>query len=623
MTREQLDTWCERGILALTLAALAFAALATGAVRPFEFAIVQWLTAGAALLWVARLWLNDRPQLLWPPICWAVLAFAGYAIARYLKADIEYVARQELIRVLVYALFFLTAINNLYRQDSIQVISWGLVFLGMGIAIYATYQFLSGSDRVWTFISPYPGRAGGTFICPNHLAGFLEMTTPLALAFAIVGRVKPVWRVLFGYAAGVMLCGIVVSMSRGGWIAMSIALVVFVGILVRRRNFRLIGAAVLVLLIAGLGYVFSQSFYLQQRFKRAFLEDKPTKVEDIRFELWQPAVQIWRDHVWFGAGPGHFDRVFPAYRTQTIQLRPDRVHNDYLNTLADWGVVGALLVTGAFVLLALGVRKTWNSVRGGPRDLGSNQSNKFAVLLGASVGLVAILLHSAVDFNMHVPANALVMVTLLALVSVHLRFATESYWLTARLWLKGLATLVLLGGIAYLGAQGWQRVEENHWLTCAQQAPALSEAELIALQRAYACDLQNADTIQVIGEHFRKLSWEGGFDYAQQAEEALKWYARGMKLNPHDADLPLHYAMCLDWLDRQLEAEPFIERALSLDPNNYFILANVGWHFVQTGDLPAAEAYLLRSWRLEYQNNQIAQTLLPIVRQRMAEAAAR
>src|SRR4051812_29291929 len=103
MDREELDRWCERGILGLVLAILVFGPLATGAVRSLEFLIIQGLTLGVMLLWGMRLWINSRPQFLWPPICWAVVAFSIYAIARYFGDNVEYIARLEIIRILVYA----------------------------------------------------------------------------------------------------------------------------------------------------------------------------------------------------------------------------------------------------------------------------------------------------------------------------------------------------------------------------------------------------------------------------------------------------------------------------------------------------------------------------------------
>ena len=80
MNRKIADQWCERGILFLTLAILVFGPLATGAVRMLEFLVIQGLTVGVLVLWIARLWLQRRWEFLWPPICWAVLAFTLSAL---------------------------------------------------------------------------------------------------------------------------------------------------------------------------------------------------------------------------------------------------------------------------------------------------------------------------------------------------------------------------------------------------------------------------------------------------------------------------------------------------------------------------------------------------------------
>ena len=215
MNSKTLDRWCERGILGLVLAILVFGPLAMGAVDTPEFLVVQGLTLGVMLLWALRLWISPKPQLLWPPICWVVLAFVIYAVARYHTADIEYVARLEMIQVLMYAFLFFAIVNNLYRQEVAQIIGFTLIFLAMAISAIAVYQFFTHSNRVWNFTTPYVGRASGTYISPNNLAGFLEMLLPLAAAYVLAGRMKPVTRILLGYAALVMAAGLTVTFSRG------------------------------------------------------------------------------------------------------------------------------------------------------------------------------------------------------------------------------------------------------------------------------------------------------------------------------------------------------------------------------------------------------------------------
>ncbi len=201
MNREALDRWCERGILGLVLAILILGPLAFGATRAPGFVSIEGLTIGALVLWGVRLWLSSRPRLLWPPICWAVAAFTLYAIGRYLYSDIEYIARQELLQVIVYAALFVVIINNLHGQESVQIISVTLVILAMLISFYALYQFVTGSTLVWNIVNKaYPHRATGTYICPNHLGGFLEMILTLGLAYTMASRLSPLWKVVLGYA---------------------------------------------------------------------------------------------------------------------------------------------------------------------------------------------------------------------------------------------------------------------------------------------------------------------------------------------------------------------------------------------------------------------------------------
>src|ERR1700722_11330318 len=253
--KETADRFFERGILALILAILVFAPLAMGAVGTQEFLVVQGLAMAVMLLWALRLIFSSQPRFFWPPICWAVLAFALYAIVRYFTADIEYVARFEMIQTLLYAFLFFAIINNLTSRESTQIISFTLVFLAVGISCFAIWQFMTHSNRVWNVISPYPRRASGTYISPNNFSCFLEMLLPLALAYLLAGRIKPLTRILLGYAALAMAAGLAVTFSRGGWVATGIGLFALLAILMCHRKHRLSALVLLIVLLAG-GTVF-------------------------------------------------------------------------------------------------------------------------------------------------------------------------------------------------------------------------------------------------------------------------------------------------------------------------------------------------------------------------------
>jgi O-antigen ligase len=619
MDRERLDGWCERGIVGLVLTVLIFGPLATGAVRTLELLVIQGLTVLATVLWLARFWLNPKYRLFWPPICWFVLLFVGYAIIRYLQADIEYVARKEMIKILIYAFLFLIVLNNLNRQESTQLVSVAMIFLAMGISLYALYQFATNSDYVWHFIKPpsYKNRGTGTYICPNHLAGFLEMILPLALSYTLAGRFGPATKVFLGYASLVILAGIGVSISRGGWIATGVTLTVFFALLLSHRDYRKQAIASLVVLLAAGTFFIMKAEKPQERFQDMFVNGK---LEDIRFKLWKPAVEIWKENIWFGAGPAHFDFRFRQYRPDEVQMRGDRVHNDYLNTLTDWGIVGFVLVSSAWVLLGCGVVKTWKFVQRSSNDFAIKKSNKTAFVFGAALGLLAILLHSFVDFNMHIPANAILAISWMAMLSGHLRFATEQYWVPSRWPIKLLATAVGLAGIGYLSWQATRRSEEYIWLERAHHLEEYSPDKVAPLKKAFGAESMNYYTAYQVGELLRLQAWQGDEGYQDLAKEALTWFDRSMKLNRYDSDSYLRYGMCLDRLGRHQEATPYFKRALELNPNGYYTVAHQGWHYFEMGEYAAAKPWFERSLRLKPADaeNTIATSYLRIINQRLA-----
>jgi O-antigen ligase len=626
MNREALDKFFERGILALVLSILVFAPLAMGAVEAWAFLVVQALITCVLLLWALRLWFSPKPQLFWPPICWVVLAFVLYAIARYLTADIEYVARLELLQVLVCAFLFFAIVNNLYRQEFSQIISFTMVFLGMAISAYAVFQFVTHTNRVWNHTSPYPGRASGTYISPNHFAGFLEMLLPLALAYVLAGRIKILTRILLVYAALMILAGLTVTLSRGGWAAAAIGVVALLVVLLGSRQNRAPAALALAFLLVGGG--FFADHYLTKSViyaERASSTVKDGKlVLDFRRDMWRVATQMWLDHFWFGVGPAHYNYVFREYRPARVQLQPDRAHNDYLNLLADWGTTGGIIVLTGMVAFAAGLWQTRKSVRRADNTLnGGGMSNRHAFFLGATAALLALAAHSFVDFNLHIPANAVLGVTLLALLSSNLRFATEVYWKNLRTPMIFLLTLILAAGISWLSWQEWRRANEVYWTVRAQNPQLLIPDRAALLEKAFTAEPNNFETAYNLGEYYRILSFDGGSDYQQQAQTAMQWYSRAMKLDPYDGYNYLRTGMCLDWLGRFPESAEYYNKAESLDPNGYFTVALIGWHYVQMGDYPAAYEWFQRSLQLQGgKENMIAASYAEIVHQKLIKNAS-
>jgi tetratricopeptide (TPR) repeat protein len=236
-----------------------------------------------------------------------------------------------------------------------------------------------------------------------------------------------------------------------------------------------------------------------------------------------------------------------------------------------------------------------------------------------------------VDFNMHIPANAIIAVTLMALLSSHLRFATDQYWITARPLIKAIASLFLLAGLVYFVQQDWRLGSEYVWLNRAEQASPYSPRQVALLTKAFAIEPKNPDTAYNIGEGYRIQSKEGGMRYEGQglegltykdlASRAMQWFERSFKLDPWNAYSFANFGWCLDWLGKTTESMPYFDKANQLDPNGYYTLANIGMHYFEIGNLAASKPWFERSVRLQWADNPISKTYLQLANQKLMEAA--
>ena len=621
MNHEAWNERCQQGIFGLVLAILVFTALAFAGVGAW-FLVVQALTVGVLGLWAIRLWVSPKPQFLCPPIIWPVLVFALYAIGRYLTCDVEYVGRQELIQVLVYTFLFLAILNNTYHQDMILTLSFTLIVVAMAASSYAVGQYFTHSTHIWWVYSTEPGRASGPFFSADHFCGFLEMLLPMVIALILVGRIKPLTRILLGYCFVVMLAGVAVTFSRGGWIAVTVGLLVVLGILLGHRHHRKFAALTLLLLTGGATASLTAWLTRTTSFNNHLVNPAGGVNTDVytRLEVWAAARRMWLDHFWWGVGPGHFNEYFNEYRPPDMQLRAGWVHSDYLNVLTDWGLVGGLLVLTALVLVGLGIVRIWPRLRRAEGDFGSGLSNRFACFLGLVGGLAAMTVHSLADFNMHVPADALLALTLLALLSSNVRFATERYWQKVRLPLKIAATIVLAAGMGYLGWQTCLLGHEAWWLVRAGQLPDYSLPQAVAREQAFAAEPKNFANAYAIGEDYRNAAY-GTSNSVQLVTTALGWFQQSQKLNPHYSLSYLRAAICEDTLGQPDAAAPYYNAADRHDPNGYFTAATIGWHYQQFGEYAASRLWLVRSLQLQPEKNPIARTCLATVEQSLSDQA--
>ncbi|HTH47695.1 MAG TPA: O-antigen ligase family protein [Candidatus Limnocylindria bacterium] len=594
--KSQWDEFCERAITALLLTMVAVTVLLFGGTMNPE---LRGFALLALPLWLLRLWLGRSNRVLLHPAIWPALAFLLYAAWRATHAEVTYPARMELFELTVTGLVVLLAMHNLHRQEITPWVVHTLAIVGCLTAGYAIVQLLRQSDHILWLSQPsvYARRAGGTFINPNHLAAFLVTIFPLSAAIVFLGREKPIIKVLHGYAALMMLGGVAVTMSRGGWAAAAVALLLLLGWLFwKRRELRLpLAIIAFVLFLGGTGFVYS-------------IEKARSRLENItatnnidagssRQWLWETAMRMWHDHFWLGVGPGEFATAFPPYRTRFIQLNPGNVHNEYLDLLVDYGTVGGLLFAAALGALVWWAVRTSKYVERGS-DLGWKSSNRSAYFVGESVGLLALAFHCLVDFNLHVPAIALTAAILVGLLAANVRHATERFWLSSTIWSRLLVTLASLAALVWLVPTTYRAGAESYYLNRAAGASKITPALMDDLQAAMKFAPDNPRPAYELGENLRRLSAKGQDDWKTQAETAVQWFEHSAQLDPLNARTRIGLARTRYWLADTNRAAADFDLALKLGPNDVTVFNYVAWNYLTRGRTNEAEAMFkqTREW---------------------------
>jgi O-antigen ligase len=255
------------------------------------------------------------------------------------------------------------------------------------------------------------GFAQGTYVNKNHFAGLLEMTLP----FAVMGSAAA-WRsvdsrrsLTFARAAlavaatavaGLIFVAIVDSLSRSGFVASVCSLFVMgtlaVGTALRPWT-RWLGMASLAILVALVFLLLPPDRWIA-RFADLFSSDNITAND--RLALWRESTRLVADYPLFGCGLGAYQSAFLKYKISAPTVTDDYAHNDYLQLLAELGVIGFLLASA--LMLAI-----WREVFRAALQRFESVRRYLALACGGAVG--AILIHSLTDFNLYIPANAMLL----------------------------------------------------------------------------------------------------------------------------------------------------------------------------------------------------------------------
>lgn len=329
----------------------------------------------------------------------------------------------SLFKSISYASMFLLTLLVVNRRSRVLVLARVLVYSAVVFSTYAVLLHVSGTTQhILGMTITHGDSASGTYVNRNHFAGYLEMMLSLGIGLLIAGlsdRHADSWRKFFAQMIDwvlsprmilrLALCILVIALttthSRMGNSAFFSSLIIagVIGIVLSRHATR--NTVILLASLIAIDLFVVGSWFGVEKLARRIQETTTQDVE-LREEPSAYTVDLIKDYPAFGSGPGTFYVTFPRYRPETVTAYYDYAHNDYAQFASESGLLG-LAILGSIVAMSLGAALIAQWKRRDPLMRGMS----FACIMGVT----SILIHSWVDFNLQIPANAVYFMVLLAL----------------------------------------------------------------------------------------------------------------------------------------------------------------------------------------------------------------
>lgn len=386
---------------------LAFAVLAFGATEEWSQAVLEVAASVLLIAWAIQMFIRKADQLIIAPEFLPLLAFGVVALVQFffhLTAS-RYFTRVELQLLATYLIVLFLMAQVFSQRHHWRAFLWFLMTFGFIVSLFAILQHLTFNGKLYWFrVLHYPGYPFGPYVNRNHFAGFAEIIIPFALVPLVLGKVRRERIFLVAIFAIAPIVALLLSASRGGIISFAVeVLILFVLLLVRRVQSTSVIFGALIVLVGVLIVTWIGANQVLARFSGIqSIEVSAGK----RTAMQRDTLRIFLDHPVIGTGLGTLQMVYPPYDSLYDGRIVNHAHNDYLEALAETGILGGFCCLWFLSVLFLHALK-------GLFNLGTS----FGAALNFS-GLIAccgLLVHSLVDFNLHIPANAL-----LFLVSAHI-----------------------------------------------------------------------------------------------------------------------------------------------------------------------------------------------------------
>jgi O-antigen ligase len=419
----RISALLDQFVVAGLIGTMILTALAHGAVEPWSVALFEFLAALLLLAWAMKAVSGGHLEIEIPAAALPIFALLLLAVVQSiaytngagqrvsLSFDVEATRHSVLILVLL-AMLFVIAANVFRTRSRLILLANVLTVFGPLVAGFALIQNFTWNGRIYWFRST-PYSVFGPFVNHNHFAGYMDMLAPIPVGLMLT-VVRGQARLVYGFAAALMGIASVFSGSRSGAISLAAALV-FTALMSRRFRYHFemprwsrVAVVAVIALAISVGVVWIGATQVVEHFGQAADAVLHSGAADVgRAQIWRETMKMIADRPVLGAGLGSYGAIYPAYAENETLFGLEYSHNDYLQILADAGIIGGVL---ALWFIGAIFSAIYRAVR-------SRDPLSAGVALGAGAGIVAVLVQSLSDTDLQIPSNALLFLILAAVVS--------------------------------------------------------------------------------------------------------------------------------------------------------------------------------------------------------------
>jgi len=387
---------------------LVFTPLARGSVQGWAITVIHIVTLIALAAFFLEKsqtgsWVWIKTPLDKPIICILLLCILSSVFSLH-----RYSSFWSMVLLINYVVIFYLIINTVRTRSQFRQLVYLIIGVAVFLSIFGIIKQSGANPFPWWDYQDIPqntNRLSATFGNADHLAGYMEMAIPILLGLFITGPRGVKIYLIIGLTL-LLLTALILSLSRGGWIGAFTGFFFMTVVLLFDRHFR---TKRLVLILAcsffAVMFIVLSNTPVVERIRTLEQNNKISIIES-RVSRWKGTIAMIKDHPILGTGPGTFATVFTQYQPPGHAKRSFFAHNDYLHFASE---VGLFLIPIIVLMIITLFIKGFNKMRNPSRLVQG-------ITLGAMSGITAILVHSIGDFNLHIPANAILFTVLAALV---------------------------------------------------------------------------------------------------------------------------------------------------------------------------------------------------------------